>query len=160
VATAEETSDAQWHETLAINTSAVFFLCRAALPLLRQSGGGAIVNVASDWGLVGAERTVAYCASKGAVVLMTKALALDHAGENIRVNAVCPGAVDTPMLDDDARQRGLDPTATRRAYAQGNPLGRIATAEDVARLVAFLASDAAGYITGTAIPIDGGDTAG
>ena len=84
---------------MAVNLDAVFFLSRAAVPLLRERGGGAILNIASDWGLVGGARAVAYCASKGAVVQLTRAMALDHAGENIRVNAVCPGDTDTPMLD-------------------------------------------------------------
>ena len=160
VGTAEETSDEVWDRSLALNAGAVFHLSRAAIPLMRAGGGGAIVNVASDWGLVGAEGAVAYSASKGAVVLMTKSMALDQAGDNIRVNAVCPGACDTPMLDAGARQQGLDPAVARARYAEAIPLGRIATPEDVARLVAFLASDAAAFITGAAIPIDGGGTAG
>jgi 2,3-dihydro-2,3-dihydroxybenzoate dehydrogenase len=157
--TAEETSDENWHATLAVNTSAVFFLCRAAIPLLRAAGGGAIVNIASDWGLMGGERAVAYCASKGAVVLMTKALALDHAREGIRVNAVCPSECDTPMLEGEFRARGIDLEEGRRQAAEAIPLGRIGTPEEVAKLVAYLASEEAGFITGAAVPIDGGTTA-
>ncbi len=159
-ATAEETSERQWRETMAVNLDAVFFLSRAAVPLLRERGGGAILNIASDWGLVGGARAVAYCASKGAVVQLTRAMALDHAGENIRVNAVCPGDTDTPMLDAEALQRGHDPAAARRAAAAEAPTGRLTTPEEVAKLVAYLASEAARQITGAAIPIDAGNTAG
>jgi meso-butanediol dehydrogenase/(S,S)-butanediol dehydrogenase/diacetyl reductase len=140
-ATAEETTDAQWRETMAVNLDAVFHLSRAALPALRARSGGSIVNIASDWGLYGGRRALAYCASKGAVVQLTRAMALDHAPENIRVNAVCPGDTDTPMLDAEALQQGRDPAETRREMAAAAPLGRIATPEEVAKLVAFLASD-------------------
>jgi len=156
---AEETSDAQWEETMAVNVDSVFFLSRAAVPALRRRGGGAIVNIGSDWALVGGRRAVAYCVSKGAVLQMTRAMALDHAAENIRVNCVCPGECDTPMLDREVTQLGGDPAAARAAMAAEIPLGRIAMPEDVAAAVAFLASDAARQITGTALSVDGGATA-
>jgi len=156
---AEETSDAQWEETMAVNVDSVFFLSRAAVPALRRRGGGAIVNIGSDWALVGGRRAVAYCVSKGAVLQMTRAMALDHAAENIRVNCVCPGECDTPMLDREVAQQGGDPAAARAAMAAEIPLGRIAMPEDVAAAVAFLASDAARQITGTALSVDGGATA-
>lgn len=159
-ASAEQTTDEQWRLTMAVNVDAVFHASRAAIPVMRAQGGGAIVNIASDWGLVGGESAVAYCASKGAVVLMTKAMALDHAREGIRVNAVCPGDCDTPMLDTEAAQRGVDPAESRREAAEAVPLGRIGRPEEVAKLVAYLASEAAAFITGAAIPIDGGSTAG
>jgi meso-butanediol dehydrogenase/(S,S)-butanediol dehydrogenase/diacetyl reductase len=158
-ANAEETTDLIWLETLAINLSAPFFLSRAAMPHLRQSKG-VILNIASDWGLVGARHAVAYCASKGGLVLMTKAMTMDHAAEGVRINAVCPGDVETPMLFRDGAARGLDEhTALQQANA-ATRCGRVTTAAEVAALVAFLASDDAAQINGAAIPIDGGDTAG
>ncbi|MDH3965492.1 MAG: glucose 1-dehydrogenase [Rhodospirillales bacterium] len=156
--TAEETTEAVWDETLAVNVSAVFYMSRAAVPALRPRGG-VIVNIASDWGLAGGRRAVAYCVSKGAVVQLTRAMALDHAHENIRVNAICPGDTDTPMLDVEARERGQDPAEARREMAAEVPLGRIATPEEIAKLAAFLVSDGAAYMTGAAIAIDGGNTA-
>jgi len=156
---AERTTDEAWSQTIAINLTAPFCLSRAALPHLRRTGG-VIVNVASDWGLVGGEEAVAYCASKGGVVLMSKAMALDHAGEGIRVNAICPGDVETPMLYQEGASRGLDRVAALRDAEAGSPTGKVTTSEEVAALVAFLVSDAAKQITGAAIPIDGGNTAG
>lgn len=155
-----ETSDAQWDETLRTNLDAVFFVSRASLRPMRAQRRGAIVNVSSDWGLVGGERAAAYCASKGAVVLLTKAMALDHARDGIRINAVCPTDTDTPMMLTDYRLRGVSESEGRRQSAAAIPMGRMAEAEEVARAVCFLASDAAGLITGVALPIDGGTTAG
>lgn len=158
-ATAEATSDGQWRETMAVNLDAVFYLSRAALPALRRQGGGSIINIASDWGLRGGARAAAYCASKGAVVLLTRAMALDHASEGIRVNAICPGDVNTPMLAAEAGQRGLDPAAALAASAAESPNGRVTEPEEVAALALFLASDAAPAITGAALPVDGGASA-
>ena len=153
-----ETSDDDWRATMSINVDVPFYLSRSALPhLLRTSGS--IVNIASDWGLQGGRRALAYCASKGAIVLLTKAMALDHSGEGLRVNAVCPGDVDTPMLTASAEDRGIDVATVLEEAARQSPHGRIATPEDVAALVLFLASDAAQHITGAAISIDGGATA-
>lgn len=157
---AEETSDAVWAETIGLNLTAAFYLSRAAVPIMRSQGGGAIVNIASDWGLVGGDKAVAYCAAKGGLVLLTKAMALDHAREGIRVNAVCPGDTDTPMIDDDLIQQGRDLAEGRAEYEQAIPIGRMVSPAEVAALVVYLASDAAAAITGAAIPVDGGHTAG
>jgi meso-butanediol dehydrogenase / (S,S)-butanediol dehydrogenase / diacetyl reductase len=159
-ALAEDTTDGEWDETIAINLTAVFKLSRAALPLLRESGGGVILNIASDWGLIGGRLGAAYCASKGGVVLMTKAMALDHAKENIRVNAICPTSFLTPMMESEFRRRGVDYETALAEEVATIPLGRLGHPEELAKLVAYLASDAAALITGAAIPIDGGTTAG
>jgi len=156
--TAEDTTDENWLLTITTNLSAPFYLSRAAMPHLRASRG-VILNMASDWGLVGGKQAVAYCASKGGMVLMTKAMALDHAHEGIRVNAICPGDVETPMLYGEGATRGLSPEQALDEANQGSLTGRVTTADEVAALVVFLASDAALQITGAAIPIDGGNSA-
>jgi NAD(P)-dependent dehydrogenase (short-subunit alcohol dehydrogenase family) len=155
---AADTSDEEWRQTMAINLDAPFFLSRAALPFLLQATGS-IINIASDWGLKGGQRAAAYCASKGAIVQLTRAMALDHAAEGLRVNAVCPGEIDTPMLVREAEVESDDLDDYLAQLADESPNGRIGTPEEVAELVLFLASDAATHITGTAIPIDGGASA-
>jgi NAD(P)-dependent dehydrogenase (short-subunit alcohol dehydrogenase family) len=153
-----DTSDEDWRYTMAINLDAPFYLSRAALPHLLQSTGS-IINLASDWGLKGGDRAAAYCASKGAIIQLTKAMAIDHARDGIRVNAVCPGDVDTPMLSNEAEDKDIDLDEFLAQAAEESPNGRIGTPEEVAALILFLASDAATHITGTAIPIDGGGSA-
>lgn len=159
LANAEETSDSIWQQTIAINLTAPFLLSRAAMPQLRKNKG-AIINIASDWGLVGGRNAVAYCASKGGLVLMSKAMALDHADEGVRINAVCPGDVETPMLYRSGAVNGLDEKSALREANASSRTGRVTTPVEVAALVAFLASEQAAQITGAAIPIDGGNTAG
>ena len=157
-ANAADTSDDDWRLTMGINLDAVFYLSRAALPFLLNTTGS-IVNVASDWGLKGGERAAAYCASKGAVVQLTRAMAIDHARDGLRINAVCPGDIDTPMLVNEAEDEGVNLDEHLAQAAEESPNGRIGTPEEVAALILFLASDAATHITGTAIPIDGGVSA-
>ena len=152
---AAETSDDDWRETMTVNLDVPFFLSRAALPYL-LTAEGSIVNIASDWGLRGGERAVAYCASKGGLVLLTRAMARDHAREGLRVNAICPGDVDTPMLAAEAEAEGMDIDDYMEEASESVPNGRVAEPEEVAALALFLASDAATHITGTTVPIDGG----
>jgi NAD(P)-dependent dehydrogenase (short-subunit alcohol dehydrogenase family) len=158
IADAESTTDDAWQRAIAINLSMPFYLSRAALPKLRKRKGS-IVNIASDWGLKGGANAVAYCASKGGLVLMTRAMAIDHAAEGIRVNAVCPGDVETPMLYRSGATRGTDANKALREANADSRSGRVTTPEEVAAVVTFLASEEARQITGAAIPIDGGGLA-
>lgn len=153
-----DTSDEDWRYTMAINLDVPFYLSRAALPYLLRAEGS-IVNIASDWGLSAGKRAAAYCASKGGIVLLTKAMAKDHASDGLRVNAVCPGDVETPMLVAEADAEGVDLESYLEQAATESPNGRIATPEEVAELALFLASDVASHINGAAIPIDGGASA-
>jgi len=158
-ATTLETTDAQWHETMDVNITGLFFVSRAALRVMVEQRSGNIIHIASDWGLFGGREAAAYCASKGAVVLLTKAMALDHAADGIRINVLCPADTDTPMMEEDYRLRGIAYEEGKRLSSESNPMGRMAEAIDVAEAACFLASDAAGFITGVSLPIDGGETA-
>ena len=158
-AAALETSDEQWLDTMAVNVNALFYLSRAAVRHMKAAGKGAIVNVASEWGLNGEANHVAYCASKGAVIQITRCMALDHACDNIRVNSVCPGEIHTRMVDDILAKRGGDPAQNLRDLAAGIPMRRLAHPSEVARCVHFLASDLASYVTGTNLSVDGGNDA-
>jgi meso-butanediol dehydrogenase/(S,S)-butanediol dehydrogenase/diacetyl reductase len=158
--TAETTSEADWEDTLALNITAVWRMSRLVIPIMRRQGGGVIVNNASDWGLVGAKEVMAYCASKGAVVQMTKAMALDHAHENIRINALCPGDTFVERWVQDGFYRDSGAVTEAEARLPGDiPLGRVAEAQEIGRVVLFLASEDASFITGTTLVADGGNTA-
>ncbi len=157
-ATAEETTDEQWHETMKVNVNGMFFICRAALPHLKASKG-TIINIASDAALSGSRHLTAYCASKGAVLQMTRAMALDYARYGIRIVPICPGDVDTPMLRGEFRERGLDTETGLRESAGGVPLNRVCSAGEVADMVLYACSDAARFVTGYPLVLDGGSRA-
>jgi NAD(P)-dependent dehydrogenase (short-subunit alcohol dehydrogenase family) len=158
-ATVIGTTEEEWDRVMAVNVKSIFLLSKYAIPVMAQAGGGAIVNTSSGWGLVGGRNAVSYCASKGAVVNMTRAMALDHGAQNIRVNCICPGDTDTPMLRNEARQLG-ESDEVFLAEAADRPLQRIGRPEDVARAVLYLVSDDASFVTGTVLVVDGGGLAG
>lgn len=158
-ATVIDTTEEEWERVMAVNVKSIFLLGKYAIPAMAQSGGGAIVNTASGWGLVGGRNAVSYCASKGAVVNMTRAMALDHGAQNIRVNCVCPGDTDTPMLRSEAQQLGESEEAFL-AEAADRPLQRIGRPADIARAVLYLVSEDSAFVTGTALVVDGGGLAG
>lgn len=148
-------AEADWHRVIAVNLDSVFYACRVAIPLMRRGGGGAIVNTASASGMAGDYAFTAYNAAKAGVINYTRAMAIDHARENIRVNAVCPGPVNTPILTT-----GVDAAQGLRATWENIvPVGRFAEASEIAAVVCFLASDDASGVTGASIPVDGGLTA-
>ncbi len=149
---------AEWDNLLAVNLKGVFLCCRAAIPLMRSGGGGSIVTVASDLGLVTARRAAAYGASKGGVIQLTRGIALDHARDGIRANCVCPGPVDTPMLRGGYETEATMREALQRA-AGHTILGRLGHPEEIANVIAFLASEEASFMTGAVVPVDGGITA-
>lgn len=156
-----ETTDDDWRLNMSVNVDSVFFMSRAAVRQMRLQGrGGTIVNLASNVGLVGSASLPAYSASKGAVVLLTKSMALDHAAEGIRINALCPGAVDTPMLVSGHEKTGRTADQVHASNIAGIPEGRIPSPEEIAKSMLYLASDASSHVTGVALPIDGGYVAG
>jgi meso-butanediol dehydrogenase / (S,S)-butanediol dehydrogenase / diacetyl reductase len=154
-----EITDEDWNNALRVNVSGTFWMCRAAICAMKKSGGGAIVNVSSDWGLVAGAGHVAYCATKGAVVNMTRALALDHIADGIRINVVCPGEIRTPMLQKGLEKRGFDPATGMEEIGRTIPIGRVSEPEEQARCIRFLASDEASFVVGAAFSVDGGSTA-
>jgi len=154
-----ETSVEEWDRVMATNVKSVFLLSKYAIPIMAKAGGGVIINTASAWGLVGGPNAASYCASKGAVVLLTKAMALDHGAQNIRVNCICPGDTDTSMLRNEARQLGI-PEEQFLAESAKRPLQRVGRPEEIAQAALYLASDASSFVTGTALVVDGGGIAG
>ena len=158
VATAENTSDEDWNRVLATSLTGTFFVSRAALPALRRAGGGTILNIGSILGIVARKDRVAYCAAKAGVGGLTRAMALDHAADKIRVNCICPSIVETD-LGAQVMSKNPDAQAEREKRIAEIPIGRIGTPEDVAMMAVYLASDDASWITGASFPLDGGLTA-
>jgi NAD(P)-dependent dehydrogenase (short-subunit alcohol dehydrogenase family) len=153
-----ECSEEEWDLQIDINLKGTFLMSKAALPGMIAQGSGNIINNSSGWGIVGGDHAVAYCASKGGVVLLTKAMAIDHGRQGIRVNCICPGDVETPMLPEDAKMRGLK-WEDYIAGCANRPLGRVGTADEIAKAALFLASDDSSFMTGAALVVDGGGTA-
>jgi NAD(P)-dependent dehydrogenase (short-subunit alcohol dehydrogenase family) len=158
-----QVSEEDWDRLMDINLKGVFFGCKHAIPEMLKNGGGAIVSTASDAGLIGTAMLSPYCASKGGVVLFTKSLAVEWGAMGIRVNCVCPGVIRTPILDPflaTAQAAGASAEEVWARMAKAHPVGRVGEPEEVGRAVAFLASDEASFITGVALPVDGGFQAG
>jgi NAD(P)-dependent dehydrogenase (short-subunit alcohol dehydrogenase family) len=152
-------SDEEWDRAIDVTLKSVFLLSREAIPYMIRAGGGAIINTGSGWGLKGGPQAASYCAAKGGVVNLTRAMAIDCGKHNIRVNCVCPGDVDTPMLRSECAQLGGLPETFMKEAAD-RPLARVGTPEDVANAVLFLAGPMSAWITGTALVVDGGGMAG
>jgi len=157
--TVPNSTEEEWDLTLDICLKGTYLMSKFALQAMLAQKSGVIINNSSGWGLVGGNAAAAYCAAKGGVVLLTKAMAIDHGPQGIRVNCVCPGDVDTPMLPEDARRRGMK-WEDYLATASDRPMGRIGKPEEIAAAVLFLASDEAHFITGAVLAVDGGGTAG
>jgi len=153
-----ELSEDEWDRALDVTLKGIFLLSREVIPHMIRAGGGSIINIGSGWSLKGGPRAASYCAAKGGTVNLTRAMAIDHGKHNIRVNCVCPGDIDTPMLHSECAQLGEDPQAFMREAAN-RPLARVGTPEDVANAVLFLASPMSSWITGAAFVVDGGGLA-
>src|SRR5438477_1459022 len=151
-------SEEEWDLQIDINLKGTFLMSKQTLPSMIAQGSGVIINNSSGWGIVGGDAAVAYCASKGGIVLLTKAMAIDHGRQGIRVNCICPGDVDTPMLPEDSRMRGMK-WEDYLAGCANRPLGRIGTPDEIAKAALFLASDDSSFMTGAALVVDGGGSA-
>jgi NAD(P)-dependent dehydrogenase (short-subunit alcohol dehydrogenase family) len=157
--TIPDCTEEEWDETIDSSLKGAFLMSKYTLPSMIKQGSGSIIHTSSGWGILGGDKAAAYCAAKGGLVVMAKAMAIDHGPDGIRVNCVCPGDVLTPMLHDDAEKRGMD----WDDYASGGadrPLGRIGTVDEIADAVLFLASDESSFVTGESLVVDGGGVAG
>ena len=157
--TLPECTEEEWDETIDSSLKGAFLMSKYALPSMIERGSGSIIHTSSGWGILGGNGAAAYCAAKGGLVVMAKAMAIDHGRHGIRVNCVCPGDVLTPMLQDDAAKRGMS-WDDYAAGAADRPLGRIGTVDEIASAVVFLASDESSFVTGESLVVDGGGVAG
>jgi NAD(P)-dependent dehydrogenase (short-subunit alcohol dehydrogenase family) len=157
-ATVPDCTEEEWDLTLDVNLKGAYLMSKYAIPKMVDRGGGVIIHNGSGWGLVGGAAAASYCASKGGIVLLTRAMAIDHGRQGIRVNCICPGDVETPMLTDDARNRDI-PWEDYRDEASQRPMGRIGTPDEIARATLFLASDDSSFMTGASLVVDGGGVA-
>lgn len=157
--TIPDCTEEEWDETIDSSLKGAFLMSKYVIPAMIENGGGSIIHTSSGWGVLGGDKAAAYCAAKGGLIVMAKAMAIDHGPDGIRVNCVCPGDVLTPMLHDDAEKRGM----TWDDYSAGageRPLGRIGTVKEIADAVLFLASDESSFVTGDSLVVDGGGVAG
>ena len=152
-------TEEEWDETIDSSLKGAFLMSKYVLPSMIERGSGSIIHTSSGWGILGGYKAAAYCAAKGGLIVMAKAMAIDHGPDGIRVNCVCPGDVLTPMLADDAAKRGMS-WDDYEVVAAERPLGRIGTTEDIANAVLYLASDESSFVTGDALVVDGGGVAG
>jgi NAD(P)-dependent dehydrogenase (short-subunit alcohol dehydrogenase family) len=157
--TIPELTEEEWDETIDSSLKGAFLMSKYVLPSMIEQGSGSIIHTSSGWGILGGDKAAAYCAAKGGLIVMAKAMAIDHGRDGIRVNCVCPGDVLTPMLHDDAAKRGMS-WDDYTAGAADRPLGRVGTVEEIADAVLFLASDESSFVTGEALVVDGGGVAG
>ena len=155
IGNAEQITEEQWDRVFNVNVRSVWLLSRAVLPHMRKAGGGSIINIASTLGIVGARNRAVYAPAKGAVILLTKSMAIDHGHENIRVNSICPSFVETE-LTSAILSKSEDPDAVRRERTTAHPIGRLGHPEDIAGLAVYLASDESSWTTGAILPVDGG----
>ncbi|WP_018756612.1 SDR family NAD(P)-dependent oxidoreductase [Paenibacillus terrigena] len=157
--TVVELEEKDWDLVMDVSLKGAYLLSKYAIPVMAAGGGGSIVNTGSGWGLKGGDQAAAYCAAKAGVVNLTKAMAIDHGPQNIRVNCVCPGDTDTPLLRDEAKQLGKEEKSFLVSSASGRPLERLGTPRDIAGTVLFLASDLSSWVTGSVVVVDGGGLA-
>lgn len=149
----------EWDFVLDVCLKGTYLMSKYAIPVMAAGGGGSIINTGSGWGIKGGDDAAAYCAAKGGIVNLTRAMAIDHGKQNIRVNSVCPGDTDTPLLRDEGRQLGIEENEFLKFSAQGRPLERLGTPRDIANAVLFFASDLSTWVTGAALVVDGGGLA-
>ena len=153
-----ELEESDWDRVMGVNVKSIYLMSKFAIPVMCSGGGGSIINTSSGWGVVGGPQAAAYCASKGAVVLLTKSMAIDFGPDGVRVNCICPGDTDTSMLRDEAHQLGQKEEQFM-VDAADRPLGRVGTTEEIAKAALFLASEQSSFVTGTSLIVDGGGLA-